>query len=189
MLDPNIFFTASLTGCLVHVDGDPWSPLVYHSNAQSLPQAPRATADAVMRAKADHMRTQIGRAATAHPKPGRVYAARSLSSLDYTPAHASRDELFRISDEAARVHGVESRRMDANQSGTVFGIRSRSTGTWTFYYQTIVKYRFTKLVQDNWVQSERWSSMSCRKFWPGDDIQTPIRITIHPDDVEEEEES
>jgi hypothetical protein len=37
LLNADFFFTAALTGCTVHVDGDPWEPTVYHSNAASLP--------------------------------------------------------------------------------------------------------------------------------------------------------
>ena len=34
---PRHFFTASLTGCMVHVEGDPQAPTVYHGNAIGAP--------------------------------------------------------------------------------------------------------------------------------------------------------
>lgn len=181
LVDPHIFFTATLSGCVVHVDGDPWQPTVYHSNAKAIPIPPppnvkvARTWDASKRVEA--MQERIGKSHKTFPKGPSHYAPQSTTAFDY-----SRYATMPDGSDWLLAQGVEELDPDANtmaaaQYGTVFGVRSKSTGLWSFYYQGLHSFKYLK----NGLRFETWTVDRCQRFWPGSDISKPIPIVIVDD--------
>ena len=184
--NPHVFFTAALSGCMVHVDGDPYEPTVYHSNARDLPYSPPPNRETEiphsMREKKGHMHANVVRAHAAFPKGPSHYNPQWLDAFTYSQIAAS-------AELRAAFERSEQERLGAEMiistypMGMVFGIKSPSHGIWTFYYQALVQVRYQKNAQ----RFETWTVSACERLWPGADIQKPIKIQIIGDDEEVED--
>ena len=179
--EPRVFFTAALSGCMVHVDGDPWEPTVYHSNARDLAHAPSPTLKTAvpwsMKEKKAHMYDQQSRAQTAFPKGQSHYRAQFVDAFTYSPIAASQ-ELRDQFEENEKKRLAADMIVSTYPMGMVFGIKSGSVGLWTFYYQALIQIRYVK----NDVRFETWVVTACERLWPGADIQKPLKIQFADDD-------
>lgn len=182
VVSPNIFFTAALNGCLVHVDGDPWAPTVYHLNATSHPvdkgppQYTHTEWDFLM--KVHHMERQAAAAQMRYPKGRSHYQPGSVNALQYTPHNISERAAIEQHTKAMQKFGTTYKETTPINNGIVFGVRNDSTGLWAFYYQSLTHYLYTK----NDVRFDEWAVNRCVRFWPGDDISKPIPIQVVGDD-------
>lgn len=176
LADPNVFITAALTGCMVHVDGDPWQPTVYHSNAKNLkhepPPSPEEALPWSMVQKANAMNERVRQAQTAHPKGQSHYARQWADAFTYMPLSASEKRTEKLRLRAMKV--LQADMVVPVQLGTVFGIRSRDTALWSFYYQSLLRIIYFK----GDTKFTVWLVRECKRFWPGSDIQKPIRIQV-----------
>lgn len=170
---PNIFFTAALSGCLVHVDGDPWAPTVYHVNAVTTPVPPRPSHRDPLEwsasKKAEDMLARATAAHTAFPKGQPHYKMRSLAMHTYMPVNTTTG-----ADEHQRLRATQDLQADEKSLtpvnlGVVFGVRS---GLWSFYYQSLTHYIYAK----NGMRFDQWVVNGCQRFWPGADISKEIEL-------------
>lgn len=154
-LTANHFFTPNLTGCLVHVDGPPNEPTVYHSNAEKHTTG-KSGADAKVLDvlhKIQTMQARI-RAATTREPVG------ALNMTAYAP-HSLSDEM--LMSEAERLGKERSASFATmSQAATVFGVRDADSGNWTFYYQSLTKLAYIK----GSMSITQWIVNRCDPFWP-----------------------
>jgi len=179
LANPHVFFTGALSGCMVHIDGDPFEPTVYHSNARDLKHDPPPSKDDTVRwsmmLKAQAMNADVVAAQTKFPKGESHYARQHADAFLYTPHVANAEKL-----EKLRTRATEKLKADFVQPvplGMVFGVKSQGLGVWTFYYQSLIQF----IIQKNSKKHEVWVVRECKRFWPGADIQKPINIKIVED--------
>lgn len=181
LASPHVFFTAALSGCTIKVDGDPYQPTVYHSNAQThnvyVPPPVRHAAEQwQMLRKVKHMERQMELAEAAHSVGSRHYAPQTLDMSGYMGDALITGRPAGLKSAKAKTDSkIDPKSMDVEMGGTVFGIRSQTHGLWSFYYQSWTKFYYLKedLPYFDWVVNR------CERFWPGKDISKPIPIVFH----------
>ncbi|HEX9984841.1 MAG TPA: hypothetical protein VGF69_16390 [Thermoanaerobaculia bacterium] len=163
-VDAKHFFTAALTGCMVHVEGDTKSPTVYHSNAmnfQAPPAPPKTSAQAwTGMKKAMAMESRVSGFSATHPKKLAQTKMKSVDAFRYqfeTASGQGGDDL--VKKEAALVEATVDEVLVV-QLGMVFGLKDEE-GDWSFYYQSL-----TKTLRMTMARLERWTVNKCAKFWP-----------------------
>lgn len=144
---PRLFFTAMLTGCSVHIDGDAAQPNVFHGNATRLgnPAGRKSTAlmrtrkhfgrrmeetDAVLRHEYQSIRwdDRDGSCVSVLDYDFRMWGNGALAQKWQHGADLLTDELR---DAGARINDMRA---------VVFGAANLD-GAWTFYGQRIYRYR------------------------------------------------
>lgn len=182
LADPHVFFTAALSGCLVYIDGDPYQPTVYHSNAKfqdfDVPKEFQdGTQNWLFHQKANHMRQEVALSENKYQSPGRHYQSQSVDLFQYMPEAANTKLVNWVKKQKEVQLGADTDTVQPTMGGTVFGIRSRTHGLWTFYYQSWTKFMYQKNSQ----YFRQWIVNRCERFWPGGDIQKPIPIVFAND--------
>jgi len=172
VVDPHVFFTAALSGCMVHVDGDPWQPTVYHSNMRDLkhdpPPSPEFRTQWSMVQKAQAMNANVIAAQTTYPKGKSHYARQNVDAFLYSPHAADEARMDKLQKRVAE--GLKADFVQPMTLGMVFGVKSKSIGIWNFYYQSLLKF----IIQKDGKKYEAWCVRDCKRFWPGSDISKPI---------------
>lgn len=172
---PRLFFTATLTGCSVHIEGDPTQPNVYHGNADRLTGADGGVLVADMTTRTAY-RNRMGEidAYLRQEYQGIPWAHGganvSLGACDYDfrmwdhPALApkwgrGRNLLTRQLREAGGV----VRAMNA----VVFGTRRRGNNEWIFYGQRVYQYQVTFVNGMMPGANFGYLGYPPRQIWPG----------------------
>jgi len=187
LLNADFFFTAALTGCTVHVDGDPWEPTVYHSNAASLPvKVPLSKEKNAelykMSTKVLHMESAIKASQIKFPKGASHYKPRSATVFDYAPDLVSPSDIDLLKKQQEKKLDAEPDSVMPALGATVFGVKSQTHGLWSFYYQSWTLINYSK----GDLRLRTYFVNSCRRFWPGDDISKPIPIVFEKSEESDE---
>lgn len=142
-LDPDLFFTAAISGCSVMVAGDPKSPIVTHGGTNKA------------RSKLDDDNAFVAGNSRLHwqnlfevelRKRGLNHKIHGVHKGDYintafsgTTPEAAKYEKFLKDDK------ITSMRIDrVMPQGCVFGVRD-GAGSWSFYLQKTVTFTYTRL--------------------------------------------
>jgi hypothetical protein len=142
-LDPNLFFTAAISGCSVMVAGDPKSPIVTHGGTRAARS--KLTDDNAFVAGNSRMHWQslfereLAKRGLALPIHGVHKGDYINTSFTGTTPEASQYEKFLTNEK------MTSMRIDrVMPQGCVFGVRD-AAGSWSFYLQKTVTFTFTRL--------------------------------------------
>lgn len=142
-LDPDLFFTAAISGCSVMVAGDPRAPIVTHGGTTDNRSNLKADNAFVGGNSRLHWQDLFQKDLTKH---GLALPIHGIHKGDYvntafsgTTPEAAQYESFLKSSSA------KSMRIDrVMPQGCVFGVRD-ATGSWSFYLQKTVTFTFTRL--------------------------------------------
>jgi len=142
-LDPDLFFTAAISGCSVMVAGDPKSPIVTHGGTASSRSKLTDENAFVAGNSRLHWQNLFERELT---KRGLSLPIHGVHKGDYinaafsgTTPEAKQYEQFLKDDK------LTSMRVDrVMPQGCVFGVRDPA-GSWSFYLQKTVTFTFTRL--------------------------------------------
>lgn len=169
VVSPNIFFTASLSGCLVHVDGDPSAPTVYHLNAKSYQPTKAPPSHTQLEwdyfEKVIYMEQQAEAARLRYPKGKPHHQPGSANAFQYSPFSTNDKTLDAQRALAARALETPFADVLPVNIGVVFGVRSEISDLWVFYYQSLTRYVYSKNNQS----FKEWVVHRCERFWPGRD--------------------
>lgn len=190
-VDPRLFFTATINGCSVFVEGTEEEPIVYHANAadhlMGFHQIDSGLAFAVLqKEKIEHMVKQYRKFSGGHPKGPRSSLLPPSPTTVTLPTdylvvgqdkhymewfkedvrrlveqYVSEEGSFKISMESIKDVKLEE------GAGTVFGVRSG--GRWKFYYQKLVFvtcFRNEGVFKPDWKKKSHWYVAECEQFWP-----------------------
>jgi hypothetical protein len=142
-LDPDLFFTAAISGCSVMVAGDPKSPIVTHGGTRAA-RSKLTDENAFLAGNSRlHWQNLFQRELS---KRGLALPIHGVHKGDYintaftgTTPEAAKYEKFLKDDK------VTSMRVDrVMPQGCVFGVRD-AAGSWSFYLQKTVTFTFTRL--------------------------------------------
>lgn len=173
---PRLFFTAMLTGCSVHIDGDRTQPNVYHGNAVRKQQASfskksfgamttRKEFQARMVDTDSSLRRGYRRMPWEHGEESSC-----VSVLDYDYRFWGNETLAAKWGNGADLLTPELREAGAqvkSMFAVVFGVRDLENDEWTFYGQRVYSY------QRPWVEGMAAGAhrghlgYEPRQIWPG----------------------
>lgn len=143
-LDPDLFFTAAISGCSVMAAGDPKAPIVTHGGTAMARSMPGVNEDAFEFGNSrlhwsGLFERELARTGKGGPISGvhrEDYVNRAFTG---TTSEAMMYEQFLKNSK------LKSLRIDAmNPQGCVFGVRDPA-GNWAFYLQKTITITFTKL--------------------------------------------
>jgi hypothetical protein len=98
--------------------------------------------------------------------------------FDYAPDLLSPSDIDHLKKQQEKKLEASPDSVVPMLGATVFGIKSRTHGLWSFYYQSWTRISYSK--GDKRFQT--YVVNSCRRFWPGADISKPIPIVFEESD-------
>ena len=199
--DPVLFFTATINGCSVFVEGTEDEPIVYHANAMDYSlgfdqiDSGRAFAT-LIKEKIRHMVDQYRKFSKNHPKGPRTSVRppspqTGVVPTDYLVAGQDKNYMEWYKEDVRTVvekYVREKRSFKIGMSsvkdikleegaGTVFGVRKK--GTWEFYYQKLVFVTCLQnrgVLQPDWHKVSHWHVAECERFWPAGSGEYRFRL-------------
>ena len=157
--DPDVFFTASVDGCMIVVEGSPNQPTVYHANQKNLKTDTETGAPNDERVGA--MISGVKTFGSKFVKNPRGFATDPRKPTGATAAmYMPLDRKATMVGKDVIIPEKEKRRI-VKSMGTIFGIRRDST--WHFYYERLLRF-----------QQSTWKN--CEFVDPEDEEKTIFRM-------------
>jgi hypothetical protein len=190
--DPDLFFTATINGCSVFVEGTEEEPVVYHANAVDhilgFNQIDSGLAFAtLLKEKIRHMVSRYRKFSEHQPKGPRTSTlppspTTGVVPTDYLVVGQDKNYMEWFKKEVRSVvkkyvketssfkigmDSVKDVKLEEG-AGTVFGVKKG--GKWKFYYQKLVFVTCLQnrgVLKPDWREVSHWHVSECEQFWPG----------------------
>jgi hypothetical protein len=173
---PRAFFTSTVNGCSVFVQGDRWTPTVYHTNARDV----------------SCVRTDLERQHRMNVLEGRMSLVSAPKRGDggLGGLHAHHYMSGAAPDYASLGRGIDPQRvMVSTENGSVFGVLGEEEEGWTFFVQPYLYIFHMSGAPDSETRNKSFVRQPASEFWPGGCGQvvmnrpTPRDYTYFPKEV------